>query len=125
MINSMKATAIRNFNDNNLYKDSLSVYRYTDVSNGDGSTIKKLQAVPEISAIPCLMNIESADNAAPATEINSIDAVYTMFTSDLIDIRAGDHLNIRRRGKNYKFTAGLPIVYDFQQEVPLSLKEWA
>lgn len=125
MISSMKATAIRNFNDNNMYKDSLSVYRYTDLRNGDGSTVKKLQAVPEISAIPCLMNIESGDGAAPAGEINSMDAVYTMFTSDLIEIKAGDYINIRRHGKDYKFTAGLPLVYDFQQEVPLTLKEWA
>lgn len=124
MITTMKAMAIRNFNDNNMYKDSASVYRYADVKNGDGSTVQKLKGIPEISAIPCLMNTESIDAAAPSGEANSINMVYTMFISDLISIKAGDYINIRRHGKDYKFIAGEPVKYDFHQEVPLSLKEW-
>ena len=122
---SMKAMAIRNFNDNNIYKDSASVHRYVNVKNSDNSTTQKLKNIPEISAIPCLLNIENGDDAAQSGEINSLNMVYTMFISDLIDIKAGDHIRIRRNGKFYKLLAGEPVIYDFHQEVPLSLKEWA
>lgn len=122
---SMKAMAIRNFNDNNMYKDSASVYRYVSIKNNDGSTTQKLKGIAEISGIPCLLNIENGDDAAQSGEANTINMVYTMFISDLIDIKAGDHIQVRRKGKFYKFLAGKPVVYDFHQEVPLSLKEWA
>ena len=122
---SINAETIRKFNDNNLYKDSVSIYRYENVKNPDGSTVQKLKDIPELSGHPCLMNIEKPDDAAPLGEANSVNMVYTMFISDLITIRAGDYINILRYGKDYKFIAGEPIKYDFHQEVPLNLKGWA
>lgn len=122
---SMKAMAIRNFNDNNMYTDSASVYRYTKIKNADGSTSQKLKGDPELSGIPCLMNIENSDNAAVEGEVNSLNMVYIMFISDLSDIKEGDYIQIRSKRKFYKFIAGKPIIYDFHQEVPLNLKEWA
>lgn len=121
----MKADTIRNFNNNNLYKDIASIYRYEKVKNPDGSTVQKLKNIPELSSLPCLINIEKPDDAAPSREVNSLNMVYTMFISDLINIRAGDYINIRRHDKDYKFIAGEPIKYDFHQEVPLYLEEWA
>lgn len=122
---SINAETIRKFNDNNLYKDSVSIYRYENVKNPDGSTVQKLKAIPELSGHPCLMNIEKPDDAAPSGEANSVNMVYSMFTSDLFTIKSGDHINIRRHGKDYMFIAGEPIKYDFHQEVPLNLKGWA
>lgn len=122
---SMKATAVRNYNDNKMYKDSASIFRYVKEKNNDGSTVQKLKSIPEISGIPCRINIEGADEAAQSGEVNTLNMVYTMFISDLIDIKAGDHIQIRSYEKSHRFIAGEPVIYDFHQEVPLSLKEWA
>lgn len=122
---SMKAMAIRTFNENNIYKDSASIHRYTKVKNSDSSTTQKLKSIPELSGLPCLMNIENTDTPALTGEANSLNMIYTMFISDLIEIKAGDYINIRRKGKDHKFITGEPVLYEFHQEVPLSLKEWA
>lgn len=124
-MNTTKATAIRNFNENQLYNDSASVYRYTKVKNPDNSTTQKLKNIPELSALPCLLNIEKPDSAEAEGEINSLNAVYSMFISDLESIKSGDYIKVMSKRKEYKFIAGDPVVYDCHQEVPLSLKEWA
>lgn len=116
---------IRDLNKNLMYKDSVDIYRYTKESNLDGSTTQKLKDVPELQSIPCMLDIKTADDPDPDGDANSLKVVYTLFSDNEILFKKGDYLKVSKRGVIYKLIAGLPIIYDYHQEIPLILKEWA
>jgi len=121
----MNADYIREFNDTALYTDRAAIYRYKKTKHRDGSTTQSLKIIPKLKDIPCLLSIERSDEAVSNEEANEIRMIYTLLLSDLIELKAGDHIRVTRKGKTYRFIAGLGIKYDFHQEIPLSFKEWA
>jgi len=107
-----------------MYIDRATVYKYEKSSSEDGSTKQNIISVPELSNIPCRLSIKKKDDPEFEKGVNSLNEVYTLFTSNIRTFKSGANLKVSHYNKEYKFTAGEPILYDFHQEIPLSREEW-
>lgn len=109
---------LQNINNGLLYKDQLSVFRYVITEDEDGSNKRELAVVPELTDIPCRLDIKRADDAELPEDVNSIKATYTVFADPNHALKAGDHITVQHQGKTYALITGDPVLYLYHQEIP-------
>ncbi len=114
---------ISDINESLMYIDKATIYRNIKKTLEDGSTAHELCVHKE--NITCKLDIKKNDEPASDGDVNSLNMIYTLFTSNLHDFRKGDVLKIFHYGKEYNMLAGEPIISNFHQQIPLSREEYA
>lgn len=110
---------------NIMYSDKLSIARYIDVENVDGTTGKVLDTSNEVTDIPCHISILKADEASNASvDVEDIVARIKVFVSPSAKIFKGDMLRVdkylnRVKVQCYEGKASDPVFYDLSQEIIL------
>lgn len=101
-----------------LYTDSFDVYKFTQVTNADGSTDTILDTTPTIANQKCRISFPSMENPKDMkVDETPIRAVPKLFCAPDLDIQEGDIIVLRRLGeggrvlKTYEGQVGLPSVY--------------
>lgn len=109
-----------------LYRDSLDIYRYTEVTQGDGTTHLVMPSTPLYSGIACRISIEQPDSSAfTADDLNRPHLNAKLFCSTTVDIRKGDRVIVKRYNPDesvlatYEGNVGLPFKYPTHQEISL------
>ena len=106
------------------YTDKLSINRYTEISNPDGTTGMGILEEPLYSDVQCRISFENSDN--PESNKDDSNPIYLqvkIFCSLDVDIQKGDILIAERIGdegeviETYKGIANLPFKYVTHQEV--------
>ena len=106
------------------YTDKLSINRYTEISNPDGTTGMGILEEPLYSDVQCRISFENSDN--PESNKDDSNPIYLqvkIFCSPDVDIQKGDILVAERIGdegeviETYKGIANLPFKYVTHQEV--------
>lgn len=115
---------IKDLNNSLMYKDRVNVYRHIKIKNPDNSTTQKLDLIPDLENIPCMLSIKTPDNPEQTEDINSLKVIYTLFTDSSHGFKKGDFLEVIRHGETHKLQSGKPIIYAFQQEIPCIEKGW-
>lgn len=109
-----------------LYSDRLTIHRYIEVEEEDGSTKDGLDPNPVLKNIPCrISKVKSDEHNINFDDVNKQSAKLKIFCSPDIEILKGDSLIIERiiDGKvvdTIKAFAGKPMKYSINQEVLLS-----
>lgn len=109
-----------------LYSDRLTIHRYIEVEEEDGSTKDGLDHNPVLKNIPCrISKVKSDEHNINFDDVNKQSAKLKIFCSPDIEILKGDSLIIERiiDGKvvdTIKAFAGKPMKYSINQEVLLS-----
>ncbi len=111
------------------FKDRVSVYRYENGKNADGTTYTNKNPVPISMNIPCKISYLNFDSPNPdEVDTNLVLLNPKLFVSVETDIRVGDYLSIDvldMGGKiigTYKGTAGLPNIYVTHKEILFNMK---
>ena len=106
------------------YTDKLSINRYTEIENADGTIGMGLPETPLYSDVQCRISFKSNDN--PESNKDDSNPIYLqvkIFCSPDVDIQKGDILVADRIGDDgsviasYKGIANLPFKYVTHQEV--------
>lgn len=106
-----------------LYTDKLSVFRYIEKENEDGTVSSELSLQPVLADKPCRISFTSTDN--PETTKEDSNPVYLqikVFCEAGLDIKKGDTVEAHRLDdngnilKSYKGTANLPLQYVTHKE---------
>jgi len=112
-----------------LYEDSLTINRYTKVTNPiDGTTGIELDDIPVITGVPCRISFGDTDNPEKGKEeSNPIYMEIKIFCGSDVDIRVGDKLTVKRMGNDgttilatYTGTANLPHIYISHKEFAIT-----
>lgn len=111
------------------FKDRVSVYRYENGKNPDGTTYTNKNPVPISMNIPCKISYLNFDSPNPdEVDTNLVLLNPKIFVSVETDIKMGDYLSIDvldMSGKiigTYKGTAGLPNIYVTHKEILFNMK---
>lgn len=107
-----------------MYTDKLSIKRYQEVTNADGTTGIALSATPIYSNVACRISFGQSDNPdSGKDDSNPIYLQIKIFCSPTVDVRKGDILTVNRIGdegeilKTYNGVANLPFMMVTHQEV--------
>lgn len=106
-----------------LHTDRMSIYRYKEIENEDGSTEEVLNTDPSLENIPCrLSKVKADEHNINMYDANKQNIKFKIFCSIDVEILKGDSLVIKRVIGNQvvdtiKAIAGAPIKYDINQEV--------
>ena len=111
---------------NQLYTDKMSVFRYTETLNDDGTVGTGLVEQPVIEDKPCRISFPSTDNPETTKEdSNPIYLQIKVFCNADLDVKKGDKLIVSRLDdngniiKSYKGTANLPLQFVTHKEILL------
>lgn len=106
------------------YTDTLTINRYTEIDNPDGTTGMGLPEEPLYSDVRCRISFSQSDNPESGKEdSNPIYLQVKIFCSPDVDIQKGDALVAQRIGDDsnviatYEGIANLPFKYVTHQEV--------
>ena len=106
------------------YTDKLSINRYTEIENADGTIGIGLPETPLYSDVQCRISFQSSDNPESGKEdSNPIYMQMKIFCKPNEDIKKGDILIAERIGDDgeiiatHKGIANLPFKYVTHQEV--------
>lgn len=106
------------------YTDRLTINRYTEIDNPDGTTGMGIPEEPLYSDVKCRVSFNQSDNPESGKEdSNPIYLQVKIFCSTDVDIQKGDILVANRIGDDgsviasYKGIANLPFKYVTHQEV--------
>jgi hypothetical protein len=106
------------------YTDKLSINRYTEIENADGTIGMGISEEPLYSDVQCRISFKQSDN--PESNKDDSNPIYMqmkIFCSPDVDIQKGDILVAYRIGDDgsaiasYKGIANLPFKYVTHQEV--------
>lgn len=106
------------------YTDKLSINRYTEIENADGTIGMGLPETPLYSDVQCRISFKNSDN--PESNKDDTNPIYMqvkIFCNPNVDIKKGDILVAERVGDDgsilatYTGTANLPFRYVTHQEV--------
>jgi len=106
------------------YTDKLSINRYTEIDNPDGTIGMGIPEEPLYSDVQCRISFKQSDNPESNKEdTNPIYMQVKIFCNSEVDIKKGDILVAQRIGddgsilETYNGTANLPFKYVTHQEV--------
>lgn len=106
------------------YTDRLSINRFTEITNLDGTTGIRMPEEPLYSNVQCRISFNASDNPETTREdSNPIYLQVKIFCAPDVDIQKGDILIAERIGdegeviETYKGIANLPFKYVTHQEV--------
>jgi len=106
------------------YTDRLSINRYTEIKNADGTIGMGLPKTPLYSEVQCRISFKNSDN--PESDKDNSNPIYLqvkIFCAPNVDIQKGDILIAEKIGDDgsviasYKGIANLPFKYVTHQEV--------
>jgi len=106
------------------YTDRLSINRYTEIKNADGTIGMGLPKTPLYSEVQCRISFKNSDN--PESDKDDSNPIYLqvkIFCAPNVDIQKGDILIAEKIGDDgsviasYKGIANLPFKYVTHQEV--------
>lgn len=106
------------------YTDRLSINRYTEIENVDGTIGMGLPETPVYSDVQCRISFKNSDN--PESNKDDSNPIYMqikIFCNPEVDIKKGDILVAEKIGDDgsvlatYKGIANLPFKYVTHQEV--------
>lgn len=121
----MNLNMLQSINNQLMYKDKLTVFRFIKSENADGSNTRTFKAVSELTDVPCKLDIKTADDSEHEAEVNTLKAVYKLFTGKDKTFKTGDCYCVIHEGQEYKLTGGLPVVYLVHQEIPIIQEGYA
>ena len=107
---------------NPIHLDKLTIHRYKEIKNDDGTTDEILSDDPSLVDISCRASILKEDEHNLRIEdINIINTKYKIFCSPDVDIRKGDTVTLKIIKNNivvdeFKGIASKPIKYNINQE---------
>ncbi len=111
------------------FKDKVSIYRYVNGKNEDGTTYTNREPTPISIDVPCKISYLNFDSPNPdEVDTNLVLLNPKLFISVETDIRVGDYLNIEvldMQGNvigTYEGTAGLPNIYVTHKEILFNMK---
>lgn len=107
---------------NILHTDTLTIKRYIEVNNDDGTTDVVLSDKEELKDIPCrLSTVKEDEHNFKSIDINSSSTKFKVFCDTSVDIKKGDSVIVNKLvDKNIVDTieglASKPVYYDIGQE---------
>lgn len=109
-----------------LYTDRITVYRYSEKTNADGSIELVADDTNSLVDIPCRISLSGLDNAKSYKEdVNPEEQGSKIFCDSSVDLRKGDKVTISRYGiggvviQIVEGTLGRPFKYPTHQEINL------
>ena len=80
--------------------------------------------VAVVTDLPCRVSYKTLSPAVGSDTVDTIAMAITLFTAPDIDVLPGSRITVRQRGREMKFSSsGIPAVYDFHQEIPMTRRE--
>ncbi|AVV56411.1 ABC transporter ATP-binding protein [Paenibacillus glucanolyticus] len=105
------------------YTDRAIIQRYEDYEEGSET---KQRLITKYQDEPCRISQTGLARNGQTEAENQIDYDAKLFISPDIEILQGDELEVTRKGRKYKFTAGEPFPpYSTHQEINLTRKDRA
>ena len=116
-----------------LFKDKMTISRYVDKENADGTTTTVLSDSPLFEDIPCRISFSSTKEKPNDNEIDDtpIEMMPRIFCGANVDIKAGDYIVITRYNDSgevfatYAGKVGLPSVFITHKEALFSIERSA
>ena len=115
-----------------LFTDKMSITRYVDEEEADGSTTTVLPSAPLYTDIDCRVSFASTENPNDKDVDNTpLEVAPKIFCKSDTDLRAGDFIKVTRFGDDGKIIAtysgkvGLPSVFITHKEALFSIEESA
>ena len=109
-----------------MYTDKMSISRYTETENTDGTTSVSKNLEPVYTDIPCRISFNQNDNPESlADDANPIFIQIKLFCKADVDIKKGDGIMVNRLDSDgsvlatYKGVSNLPIVYTTHKEIQI------
>jgi len=108
-----------------LWKDTLTVVEYHEVTKPNGST--GFEEVTVLENQPCKLSFSTLQNVNQNEANAAIVQVVKVFCDNLLTIDAGSKIVIQHNGRTFEFSrSGEPGVFTNHQEIVLvPFKGWA
>lgn len=117
-----------------MFTDKMSINRYVDKDNEDGTTDTVLSDTPLYTDVPCRVSFASTSREKPNdTDIDDtpLEVVPKIFCKLDTDLKAGDFITVKRFNDEgeviatYAGKVGLPSVFITHKEALFSIEESA
>lgn len=107
-----------------MYTDKLTITRYIEIKNEDGTTGEAKDESLDLKDIPCHISSQKMDERSRNWDTDQVEASVKIFLSPKTKIFKGDRVEADRyiggiKVQSYHGYAGDPLIYDLAQEFML------